>query len=147
MLASASIKRMVDENRADAAVLLPPGLQEGKGWHGVRRPSLIERASSAAGELLGPAYGSLIYSLLKGCKDGQIGMYMARAVLERCLPETRPTPVTLPIIDSAQDLVEADRRLMAAANVGVISHREWSTAQQCILKSWEIRKQARLEEP
>ena len=53
----------------------------------------------------------------------------------------------LPVIDCAQDLVEADRRLMAAANVGVISHREWSTAQECILKSWHIRQQARLEEP
>ena len=36
---------------------------------------------------------------------------------------------------------------MAAANVGAISHREWRTAQECILASWEIRKQARLEEP
>ena len=53
----------------------------------------------------------------------------------------------LPIIDCAQDLVEADRRLMAAANRGVISHREWSTAQECILRSWQIRQQARLEEP
>ena len=51
------------------------------------------------------------------------------------------------IIDCAQDLVEADRRLMAAASRGVISHREWSTAQECILRSWQIRQQARLEEP
>jgi hypothetical protein len=63
------------------------------------------------------------------------------------LPETRPTPVTLPLIDCAADLLEADRRLMAAANVGAISHSEWRRAQECIRASWEIRKQARLEEP
>ena len=112
-----------------------------------RAPSMIERASRAAGELLGQTYGDLVYAILQGCKNGQMSAYNARILLERALPESRPTPVQLPIIDTAHDLVEADRRLMAAANVGVISHREWLTAQQCILKSWEIRKQARLEEP
>ena len=36
---------------------------------------------------------------------------------------------------------------MAAANVGAISHREWSTAQECILKQLADPQQARLEEP
>ena len=149
MLASASIRNMVaevdDEPRAS---LVPPELV-GKNWSAgcAKAPSLIERASSAAGELLGPTYDQLIYSVLEGCKRGQMGQYSGRLLLERCLPETRPTPVVLPIINTAQDLVEADRRLMAAASVGAISHREWRTAQECILASWEIRKQARLEEP
>ena len=84
---------------------------------------MIQRASSAAGDLLGESYGQLVYSLLEACKRGHVGMYLARVLLERCLPETRPTPVTLPIINTAHDLVEADRRL-SAANVGAISHRE-----------------------
>ena len=53
-------------------------------------------------------------------------------------------PCRLPPDVTTMDLVEADRRLMAAANRGVISHREWSTAQECILRSWQIRQQARL---
>ena len=125
------------------AVLYEPGNEGGQG----RAPSMIQLASSAAGDLLGESYGQLVYSLLEACKRGHVGMYLARVLLERCLPETRPTPVTLPIINTAHDLVEADRRLMAAANVGAISHREWRAAQECILASWEIRKQARLEEP
>ncbi len=44
-----------------------------------------------------------------------MGQYSGRLLLERCLPETRPIPVQLPIIDCAQDLVEAGSRLMAAA--------------------------------
>jgi hypothetical protein len=119
-----------------------------KGWRGgAREPSLIERASNAASEILGESYGTLVYTLLEGCRRGHIGMLPMRLLLERCLPAERPTPVTLPLIDCAADLLEADRRLMAAANVGAISHSEWRKAQECIEASWRIRQQARLEEP
>jgi hypothetical protein len=110
-------------------------------------PSMIERAGKAAGDLLGDAYGTLIYSLLRGVKQGSVSTYLARIVLERAMPDSRPTPVELPPINCAADLVEADRRLMAAANVGAISHTEWRRGQECIAASWEFRKQARLEEP
>jgi hypothetical protein len=112
-----------------------------------KAPSLLERVASAAGELLGPTYGELVEAVLLSVKKQQLNMYHARILLERTLPSQRPTPVQLPLIDVAADLVEADRRLMAAANVGAISHAEWRTGQECILASWEIRKQARLEEP
>jgi hypothetical protein len=145
MLQSASIKRMVNEEEPRVRVLPPSGNGFKEGC--ARQPSLIERASHAASELLGETYGQLIYSVLMGVKNKQMGQYSARLLLERCLPETRPTPVQLPIIDTAHDLVEADRRLMAAANVGAISHREWRQGQQCIEAAWRIRQQARLEEP
>ena len=154
MLASASIRQAVrkevplDMPPPEYTKLVPLHQHPGaKPLDGSRAPSLIERASKACGEIIGPTYGELVYTVLEGIKRGQMGQYSGRLLLERCLPETRPIPVQLPIIDCAQDLVEADRRLMAAANVGVISHREWSTAQECILKSWHIRQQARLEEP
>jgi hypothetical protein len=108
--------------------------------------TLIQRASTAAAHILGPAYGDLILNVLEGARRGTISAYSARILLERCLPSERPNPVQMPLIDCAADLVEADRRLMAAANVGAITHREWRQAQECILNSWEIRKQARLEE-
>ena len=146
MLASASIKRMVAGTDGSVSVL-PPGLQEGKGWDGTRRPTLIERASQACSEIIGQPYGTLVYSLVEGCRRGHIGMASVRVLLERALPADRPTPVTLPLIDCAADLVEADRRLTAAANVGAISRREWRQGQACILDSWQIRQQARLEEP
>ena len=148
MLASASIRQMVAEDTP--LTLMPPQLQGKAKSYVAGEPkalSLIERASKACSEIIGTPYGELVYTVLEGIKRGQMGQYSGRLLLERCLPETRPTPVQLPIIDTAHDLVEADRRLMAAANVGAISHREWRTAQECILASWEIRKQARLEEP
>jgi hypothetical protein len=109
--------------------------------------TLVQRASTAAAQILGPEYANLILNVLEGARRGTIGNYSARILLERCLPTERPIPVQLPVIDCAADLVEADRRLMAAANSGAISHREWGQAQENILRSWEIRKQARLEEP
>jgi hypothetical protein len=150
MLASASIRRMVKSDapsiqpeRLRGKAVLYTGDDEGQG----RAPSLIQRASNAAAEILGESYGTLVYSLLEGCKRGHIGQLPMRLLLERCLPAERPTPVTLPLIDCAADLLEADRRLMAAANVGAISHSEWRKAQECIEASWRIRQQARLEEP
>jgi hypothetical protein len=130
------------ERQRQAQVRYKPG-NEGQG----QAPSMIERAGKATGELLGDSYGTLIYSLLRGVKQGHVSQYLARILLERVLPDSRPIPIELPPIDCAADLVEADRRLMAAANAGVISHSEWRRGQECILASWEIRKQARLEEP
>jgi hypothetical protein len=149
MLARADIDGLV---KGDASSTLPVSLQgtavryapKGEGQR--QGPTMIERASKAAGALLGETYGELLYSVMRGVKDGNVSAYLARILLERSLPAERPTPVPLPNIDTAHDLVEADRRLMAAANVGAISHREWRTGQECILASWEIRKQARLEE-
>jgi hypothetical protein len=141
VLQTASIKRMIAQPVAD---------DDGgvKGWKGgPREPSLIERASNAASEILGEVYGRLIYGLLEGARRGHISPYSMRLLLERALPAERPTPVTLPLIDCAADLLEADRRLMAAANVGAISHSEWRKGQECIEASWRIRQQARLEEP
>src|SRR5262245_51689723 len=154
MLASASIGQAVREEvpldmpPPQYAKLVPLHQHPGaKPLGGSRGPSLIERCSKAAGEILGPTYGELVYTVLEGIKRGQMAQYSGRLLLERCLPESRPIPVTLPVIDSAKDLMEADRRLMAAANIGAISHREWRAAQECILASWEIRRQGRLEEP
>jgi hypothetical protein len=143
MLARADIREMIGEELVGH--VLPSGA---KGFQaGTKPPTLIARTSDAVGGLLGQPYGKLIYSVLEASRRGHMGLYMARILLERCLPDQRPTPVQLPNIDSAHDLVEADRRLMAAANAGTISHREWRSGQECILASWEIRKQAKLEEP
>jgi hypothetical protein len=110
-------------------------------------PALTARVANATGELLGEAYGELVHGILLSVQRGQMSLYMARILFERTLPRERPIPVQMPLIDVAADLVEADRRLMAAANVGAISYAEWRQGQECILASWEIRKQARLEEP
>ncbi len=125
MLASASIRQAVREEvpldmpPPQYTKLVPLHQHPGaKPLDGSRAPSLIERASKACGEIIGPTYGELVYTVLEGIKRGQMGQYSGRLLLERCLPETRPIPVQLPMIDCAQDLVEADRRLMAAANVG-----------------------------
>jgi hypothetical protein len=112
-----------------------------------RAPDMIERASKASGDLLGESYGALIYSLLRGVKQGSVSTYLGRILLERILPSERPTPVELPVIDCAADLLEGDRRLMRAANSGAISHREWAQGQSILLTSWQIRREAKLEEP
>ena len=124
MLASASIRQAVREEvpldmpPPQYSKLVPLHQHPGaKPLDGSRAPSLIERASKACGEIIGPTYGELVYTVLEGIKRGQIGKYSGRLLLERCC--RRPAHArALPVIDCAQDLVEADRRLMAAANVG-----------------------------
>jgi hypothetical protein len=113
----------------------------------VADPALTARVSNAAAEILGEPYGNLVSGVLQSVLNDQMSLYMARILFERCLPQERPTPVVLPLIDCAADVLEADRRLMAAANVGSISHKEWAQAQQCIEASYRIRCLAKLEEP
>ena len=49
----------------------------------------------ACGEIIGPTYGELAYTVLDGIKRGQMGQYSGRLLLESCLPDLR-RPATKP---------------------------------------------------
>ena len=75
MLASASIRQAVREEvpldmpPPQYTKLVPLHQHPGaKPLDGSRAPSLIERASKACGEIIGPTYGELVYTVLEGIK-------------------------------------------------------------------------------
>ena len=97
-------------------------------------------------------HGELVYTVLEGIKRGQMGQYSGRLLLERCLPETRPTPVVLlPIIDTARGTPFRGGPALDGGgqeDIGAIKPTGWGDgAGVHPPQGWHIRQQARLEEP
>jgi hypothetical protein len=93
----------------------------------IRKAPLHERASVALGGMFGPAVRELTYCLAEGVKRGTIDGGVAKLILARVLPSSRPVQIDLPHIATGADLIEAENKIAEALNDGRISPQEART--------------------
>ena len=106
----------------------------------MRKAPLHERASNALGGMFGPHVRELTYCLAEGVKRGTIDGGVAKVILARVLPSSRPVQLDLPVIRTALDLIEAEEKIAAGINDGKISPAEALQLQQWAKTAYRSRK-------
>ena len=84
----------------------------------IRKAPLHERASVALGGMFGPAVREIFYCLAEGVKRGTIDGGVAKLILARVLPSSRPVQLDLPAIAQPANLIEAEEQIAAGLNEG-----------------------------
>ena len=106
----------------------------------IRKAPLHERASVALGAMFGPEVREIFYCLAEGVKRGTIDAGVAKLILARVLPSSRPVQLDLPVIRTALDLIEAEEKIAAGINDGKISPAEALQLQAWAKTAYRSRK-------
>ena len=96
----------------------------------IRSAPLHERAAAGLGLQYGATIGEITHCILTGIKHGTIDITVGRLILNKILPAARPVQLDLPEIKGPADLIEAEARIAAALNQGLISPGEALKLQQ-----------------
>lgn len=107
-----------------------------------RVPHMHERASLALGGMFGPTVREVVYCVGNAMQRGHYPVPIAKLILERVLPASRPIQLDLPQVDSGAALIEAEQKITAALNTGFISPAEARTLQEWAKQSWRSRRVA-----
>ena len=74
--------------------------------------------------MFGAEVREIFYCLAEGVKRGTIDGGVAKLILARVLPSSRPVQLNLPVIRTALDLIEAEEKIAGGINDGKISPAE-----------------------
>jgi hypothetical protein len=119
---------------------LKRGSQPGERW-----AALHERASIALGGMFGADVREVAYCVTEGVKRKTISVPIARMILERSLPSSRPVQIDLPVITGPQDVIEAEEKIMRAVNEARISPQEARTLQALVKSAYRSRRVANVD--
>ena len=109
----------------------------------VRKAPVHERASIALGDMFGPEVREITYCLAEGVKRGTIDGGVAKLILARVLPSSRPVQLDFPQLRTPADLIEAEERVTDALNKGLISPDEALKLQKRAKSSFRNRRVAK----
>ena len=93
--------------------------------------------------MFGPGVREIAYSLVEGVKRGTIDASVAKLILGRVLPASRPVQLDLPQITGGAALIEAEDKIVHALNEGRISPQEARALQDWAKTSFRNRRVAR----
>ena len=95
--------------------------------------------------MFGPTVREVVYCVGLAQQRGQYPPGVAKLILERVLPPSRPIMLDLPQIDSGAALIQAETKITDALNAGAISPAEARTLQDWAKHSWRARQVAKVD--